>query len=437
VTDAGTAGERERGRTPDDGSRGRIAGLDGLRAVAALAIVVFHVWTTNAPYQSVAALGPATLLLPPLREGVTLFFCLSGFLLYLPFASALIRGSRRPSSARYALRRLLRIAPAYWFVLLVTVLTLEPRVRLSDAGDLSILGRQALLLANDAPGTIWSGLTPSWSLAVELVFYLVLPVLAAAAFAQVRRGRSGATAAWMPPAALLAVGVIGKLSVALFTTGAQDSTAHSWHAVLDASFLTHADLFSFGMAVAVVHVLVREGRVRPPLAYDPLVCRTLVYAGIPALFVGYYVIPAYGYHTLTAALAALLVARIVILAPAAPTRGLLLRTLERPAFVYLGAISYSVFLWNSTLSFLLFRHHLLARSTSAWGLLLDMAVVTTLTIAVSALTYRFVEQPFMRLRVKQPAPRRSGRMTVSLPARAAVFAPPAVPVRARDSSRLG
>ncbi len=398
----------------------RIEGLDGLRAIAACAVLIFHVWSTNAPMQTGAALGPMTLLLPPLREGVTLFFCLSGFLLYRPFAAALIRGTRPPSSRRYALRRLLRIAPAYWVVLLVTVLALEPRVRLSDAGDLSILGRQALLIANDAPSTIWSGLTPSWSLAVELVFYAVLPLLAAAALAQRRRGRSAMAAAWLPPAALLAFGVIGKLAVALFTSGAQDSTAHTWHAVLDASFLTHADLFSFGMAVAVWHVLVEGGTGRPPLRLEALLTRTLVYAGLPALFVGYYVVPAYLYHPLTALLAALLIAKLVVLAPAAPTRGFLLRTLERPSVVYLGVISYSIFLWNSTLSYLLFRHGLLARSTSAPGLLLDMVVVAAVTIAVSALTYRFVERPFLQARsprAKQRPQRLHRREPASMPVR--------------------
>src|SRR4051794_29749582 len=117
-------------RAPDSGIRsggaGRIDGLDGLRAIAACSILIFHVWSTNAPTQTAAPFGTLTLLLPPLREGVTLFFCLSGFLLYRPFAAALVRGTRPPPRARYALRRLLRIAPAYWLVLVVTALTLAP-----------------------------------------------------------------------------------------------------------------------------------------------------------------------------------------------------------------------------------------------------------------------------------------------------------------------
>ena len=48
------------------------------------------------------------------------------------------------------------------------------------------------------------------------------------------------------------------------------------------------------------------------------------------------------------------------------------------------------------LAYFLFEHHLLASSSSAPGLLLDMVVVSAVTIAVSALTYRYVERPFLQ-----------------------------------------
>ncbi len=61
-----------------------------------------------------------------------LFFVLSGFLLWRPIASAVLRGRRLPSVRRYARNRALRILPAYWVVLLATALVLQsgPAMRL-------------------------------------------------------------------------------------------------------------------------------------------------------------------------------------------------------------------------------------------------------------------------------------------------------------------
>ena len=58
-------------------------------------------------------------ILPTFHHGVILFFALSGFLLWLPFAAALLNGRRPPSIRAYARNRFLRIAPAYWVILLI------------------------------------------------------------------------------------------------------------------------------------------------------------------------------------------------------------------------------------------------------------------------------------------------------------------------------
>jgi peptidoglycan/LPS O-acetylase OafA/YrhL len=406
------------GATPAPGDRGRrIPGLDGLRAVAACSILIYHA-SSHA-----GSRGPLMLLIPPLREGVTLFFCLSGFLLYRTFAAALIRGTPRPSVRRYALRRLLRIAPAYWFILVLTTLALGDMTALRSVDGLSVLGRQALLVANYSPRTIWSGLTPSWSLAIELVFYILLPVLAVLAMRLVRNrpGRRRAlAAACVPPLLLLAVGVIGKVAVTLFSAGEQDTIQHSWHAVLDGGFLTHADLFSFGMGLAILHVLSADGALAVPGWVDQVLSRVLLYIAPLVLIVGMYTLPLYVYHPIIGLLAALLLAKLVLPARATSGPGLLLRTLERPAMVYLGVISYSIFLWNNTVTVFLHQHHLLASPRTGPGLALDIAIVACVTLALSALTYRYVERPFLNARPRHatdpPEPRgRRGRRRVVPP----------------------
>ena len=55
--------------------------------------------------------------MPNLAYGVVLFFTLSGFLLYRPFAASIVRGERLPSVRGYLRNRALRILPAYWAIL--------------------------------------------------------------------------------------------------------------------------------------------------------------------------------------------------------------------------------------------------------------------------------------------------------------------------------
>jgi peptidoglycan/LPS O-acetylase OafA/YrhL len=363
-----------------------------------------------------------TAVVAPLSEGVTLFFCLSGFLLYRPFAAATINGTRPPSIRRYAEKRLRRIAPAYWAVLLLSTLMVGHAADFTGIHTLQLLGRQALLVANYSPSSIWSGLAPSWTLAIELVFYLILPLTAAWAMARARsqRGRTPIASACLPPAIFLVTGVVGKILVTIFAGGREDSHANTAHAVFDASFLTHADLFTYGMAVAIVHVLATNGSITLPAWLDGAMTRCLLYLGIPFTLLGYYLVPHYFYHPIVALFAAQLIAKLVL--PRTRTApSLLHRALEHPGAVYLGTISYSIFLWNTTVIGVLDKHGLFASTSTAFGLLGDTAIVAVLTLMLSALTYDYVERPFLQAgtRTAMPWTALSARLSRRLRARQA------------------
>ena len=138
-----------------------------------------------------------------------MFFVLSGFLLYRPFAAAIVRATAPPSIRRYFVNRVLRIIPAYWVVLLVVAACFQR----------GLLDRPVQLVANMlflqdfdpgyVPGVFTGyGIAPAWSLCVEVMFYLCLPLLAVFGLALRRRRVGGARAALSPAVLMLLAGVV-------------------------------------------------------------------------------------------------------------------------------------------------------------------------------------------------------------------------------------
>src|SRR5437660_4846141 len=107
-----------------------IASLDGVRAIACLSVVTYHLtlvttqdihlWYPHNISPWVATLAYAG------DTGVTLFFVLSGFLLFMPYAKALLFDSSWPLARHFYLRRALRIIPAYYVTLFLMILLYTP-----------------------------------------------------------------------------------------------------------------------------------------------------------------------------------------------------------------------------------------------------------------------------------------------------------------------
>lgn len=389
------------GRSP---ARGRLPGIEGLRAVAAGMIVVYHCWL----YDGGARLGaatPAGTVMWNLSLGVTLFFALSGFLLYRPFATAIARSDELPSVARYVRSRALRILPAYWVILLVSALVLGTTHTRDGAGDLVVAALDdplrllgtALLVQNYAPGTLGIGVGPAWSLAVEVAFYLVLPLLvfAAARVARRCRARSQRVAVLLgPPLALLLVGLSGKLVAAGLYDGTGGGWQDNWYSVVERSFWAQADLFSFGMAAAVAHAEVVDGRLVLPRAWRGAalaLALVIVVASAATLDGGQL-----GYlpqNTAVALAAALLVAAVCF--PAPPGRAPVAQRIfgARP-LVAVGLASYSVFLWHEPLILWLTKHG--AMRDGAAGFAANLAITAVAVGVLSLLSYRLVELPALR-----------------------------------------
>jgi peptidoglycan/LPS O-acetylase OafA/YrhL len=379
--------------------RARLLEIESLRGIAATSILVFHCWLFSSTAALTWNLGPLTAFVQPLQSGVTLFFVLSGFLLYRPVVHAVLEGTSTPPVLAYLRNRALRILPAYWFVLLLSAFLLQSAVSLVTgtglvAGrhtDAHVLGADLLLVQTYRPSTIWTGILPTWSLTVE-----VLALLAG----RLARSRRALWPALVPVAILLLVGFVGKTLVAVLSNGPERTQAANWHAVLDRSLLTHADLFAFGMGAAFLFVLWERRPDGPPrFIAGSAVGRLLAYAGIPTFVLGFYFVPPYLYDSLVALLSAVLLLRLLSPHRRNKTKSRLTRRWP----IAWGRLSYGVFLWNYPVLTFLRLHGLLASGHRAPDFLLNLITATLVVGALSFLTYRFVEVPALKLKRRRVA----------------------------------
>ncbi len=166
-------------RAENSSKKNTIAVLDGVRAFACLIVIWYHL--SNVPHDF--HIWNLQVVVPPLlasflsfgKYGVTLFFVLSGFLLFLPFAKALLFEKTWPSSRRFYLRRAFRILPAYYLSLILLVLL--PEQRYLEPQHWKELGLFFLFLMDSTHATYKQLNAPFWTLAIEWQFYMLLPLL--------------------------------------------------------------------------------------------------------------------------------------------------------------------------------------------------------------------------------------------------------------------
>ncbi|TFV57519.1 acyltransferase [Mycobacterium sp. PS03-16] len=157
----------------------RVASLTGVRAVAALLVVLTHAAYTTGKYPQ----GYLGLVYSRMEIGVPVFFVLSGFLLFRPWVQAAANGTAAPSVRRYAWHRVRRIMPAYVVTVAAAYLvyhfrTAGPNPGHTWEGLFRNLTHTQIYTDHYLYSYLHQGLTQMWSLAVEVAFYLVLPVLA-------------------------------------------------------------------------------------------------------------------------------------------------------------------------------------------------------------------------------------------------------------------
>lgn len=374
-------------RTSPPGAVTVIPALDGLRAVAAVMVVLTH-----AAY--LTGFGVSGGLVGRLWSrgdfGVGIFFALSGFLLH---RGLIARRLDREEIAGFFLRRAARVFPAYWVALAAVVIFANPPAR-----DWAFHAAGLQIYVSDA----WiSSFGQSWSLATEISFYALLP-LAVIALKPLRRRRPGL------PLVVLSVAAIILTLASGFGAGevfGRDILFHLWlHA--------RAPEFLVGMICAEALSVPGHPIARLLRRWGSDVALCLAIGGGAFLLA---TTPIAGALTLEAATSTQIIVRTalgttVALALLLPlTQGSATpysAALARPTMRWLGVVSYGVFLWHLPVFTALYA--VSGLSAFSGGLAPLLATGVPITLLLSYLSHRFVEVPSSRLAGRFLARQRKG-----------------------------
>jgi peptidoglycan/LPS O-acetylase OafA/YrhL len=367
--------------------------FDGLRAMAALGVLLYHSASLSG-YTQFGRLGAWT---ANLNVGVTIFFVISGFLLYRPYVQAQLAGSTGPKPARFYRRRLFRIVPAYWVAL--TLLSIYP----GDSATFADWPRYYFFLQIYTPSPPQEGLFQAWSLAVEMSFYLLLPIYAAV-MARLFRSRSATGRLQLEIALLVVLSIVSALVTHAWASGETSPLAQGLPRFLF--------WFALGMGLALVSAWQQQrnsdSRILSAIARRSGLCWTA--AAVLFLFLGSITqVPADGISFepdlaltqwfLYGVIALLIAVPAVARGPASQLTN---RFLSGRTIVWLGLVSYGIFLWQMGPLTVLFEDQWI--TNGRWIVrFAEFALITALlTIPLAAASYYLVERPFLRRKDPRP-----------------------------------
>ncbi|MEY2423409.1 MAG: hypothetical protein QOI95_3476 [Acidimicrobiaceae bacterium] len=363
----------------------RSANLDVLRAVAALAVLAGHSYLLSGSYIAPTDRNPVRLLINNGAAGVWLFFALSGYLITLPFIRALLAGTELPSLRVFATRRIARIFPAYLVAFAIVLL-------LGVAPGVSVRWWQipvhAALLHNLVPGEEQAIFFASWTLTLEVVFYVFVPLVAI----MLRRVHPSAVRA-----SRLSVGVLVLWTASVvFTSAIAYSGSAPTSLWLRLTFPSMLSMFCPGILVAI-GVASIDARAKPPSWFlavadhrRPVMAAAAVLILFGALGATSTNLRLYDGARQLFAIAFGIVLVLALTRPEARSRGgqLLAR---------LGLISYGIYLWHSAIVHVLVRQGIsdfvpLAR-IGALPYLVHVAFLLALTLPLAWISWVLIESP--------------------------------------------
>nr|WP_306271346.1 acyltransferase family protein [Ornithinimicrobium sp. HY1793] len=363
---------RRRGPREADPRPGHIHGLDGLRALAVVSVLVFH-------------FAPSAL--PGGFLGVDIFFVVSGFLITTLLLREIVNLGRI-NLPQFWLRRARRLIPA-----LVTVVVVSVAAARLVGGDLLVnIGRQvvgALTFSTNwveigAGGSYFHSTSPLlfvnfWSLAVEEQFYLLWPlglvlVLALTTSAKQRIGFA------------LGLALASALLMAVLFNPDEDSTR--------VYYGTDTHLFGLMLGVGLAFAWAaphRAGLTTPQWRR----WRPWAVAGSLTVLVALMLLTSDGTSwTFRGGILLACVATVVLIAALLESPSLWRRLMQLPPMAYLGERSYGLYLWHWPVLMIVATMFPYAEGTDRGTITVVCALF--LTFVLTELSFRFIETPIRR-----------------------------------------
>jgi peptidoglycan/LPS O-acetylase OafA/YrhL len=346
----------------------RSSRIESMRALAALGVVIGHIYGQSRNYDPGRTLDSFVhRTLFGGGFGVFVFFGLTGYLLFWPFARQGFGGGPPIDLKRYAINRILRILPLYYAVVVILMIVQEGG---GSGGQWLHFLTFTQSFSDHYIGTVDG---PMWSLVVEVLFYILLPFLAYG-LAWVVRGRK-----------LGAAALLIALGVASYFVRQHAVADGARRLILEYSLPATFMYFVPGMLVALLRLHWEE---RPPAwLRGPLAVGDWWLVAAALLTIWQF--DSYNRAYLIAAATFLALGACVL----PVSRGRLVRALDWRPLAVIGVASYSLYLWHDPIVVRLATLHHIPH-----GFVPQLVIAGGISIVVALVSYRLIEAPFLALR---------------------------------------
>lgn len=345
--------------------------LDHLRFFAAVMVIIHHCRGQINYTGSINNLSDfASLWIRWGSSGVSLFLVLSGFL-FCVIADA---GRKDLQYGKFIKNRILRIAPLATLFVFIAIC-----VNQNDSTPMDVFRLLTLQLNTGSPGTGWGyklyPMGPIWTIAVEFQFYLIFPFLAAF------MGKGGVKAI----AGIILAFILIKTSLVIFNgTGIYYRLYHS--------IIGRLDQLLIGMIAGYIYINghFKNTRLVPFMMMIASVIGITIFMHLNSQMLKWFMPFSF---TFEAVFWSLLIYGYV-------TFKVDINQRVDAILSYLGGLSFSMYLFHLAVAKALYMTVLSPHQTKAGAVINTLLFIIPLTIIISSITYRFIEKPFLELRVK-------------------------------------